>query len=157
MKIRIARKKPVDPIESGSLSDLAFLLIIYFIVIAGFAVNEGYLLRLPTKGSQRVVNVQDLVKLRLDATGGLALNGTAITVEAADAELRAAVTAKPNLTVLLSIHPDCPWQNVVDVISAAQRNEVENFSFKSEAASESASAASGAASSSGAAPGRVGS
>jgi hypothetical protein len=41
MRIRVARKKPVDPIESGSLSDLAFLLIIYFIVIAGFNVNEA--------------------------------------------------------------------------------------------------------------------
>ncbi len=133
MRIRVARKKPVDPIESGSLSDLAFLLIIYFIVIAGFTVNAGYLLRLPAKASQRIVNVQDLVKLRLDAAGGLALNGRAITPEAADAELRAAMAERPNLTVLLSIHPDCPWQNVVDVISAAQRNHVENFSFKSEA------------------------
>lgn len=132
MKVRIARKKPVDPIESGSLSDLAFLLIIYFIVIAGFTVNAGYLLKLPTAGSQRIVNVQDLVKLRLDATGNLALNGAAVSVEVADAELSEAIAAQPNLTVLLSIHPDCPWQSVVDVISAAQRNRVENFSFRSE-------------------------
>lgn len=133
MNIRIARKKPVDPIESGSLSDMAFLLIIYFIVIAGFNVNSGYLLRLPTMGSQRVVNTQELVKLRLDATGRLELNGKSVTVDAADRELKTAVASRPNLTVLLSIDPDCPWQSVVDVISSAQRNQVENFSFKAEA------------------------
>ncbi len=144
MNVRIARKKPVDPMESGSLQDLAFLLIIYFIVIAGFTVNSGYLLRLPTKASQRVVNVQDLVKLRLDAAGGLALNGKAITTAEADAELRAAMAERPNLTVLLSIHPDCPWQDVVDVIAAAQRNHVENFSFKSEASAPSAPGATSA-------------
>ena len=157
MKIRIARKKPVDPIESGSLSDLAFLLIIYFIVIAGFTVNVGYLLALPLKGSQRIVNVQDLVKLRLDASGSLSLNGAAVTVDAADAELRAAVAVKPDLTVLLSIHPDCPWQRVVDVISASQRNNVENFSFKSESEPEVSPAASQAAAAQRSASGRTGS
>lgn len=137
MNIRIVRKKPVDPIESGSLSDMAFLLIIYFIVIAGFNVNSGFLLRLPVKGSQRVVNTQELVKLRLDATGAFLMDGRPITVDGAETELRAAITVRPNLTVVLSIDPDCPWQNVVDVISMAQRNRVENFSFKSEAAGES--------------------
>lgn len=138
MNIRIVRKKPVDPIESGSLSDMAFLLIIYFIVIAGFNVNSGFLLRLPVKGSQRIVNTQELVKLRLDAAGSFLMDGRPITVDGAEAELRSAIAARPNLTVVLSIDPDCPWQNVVDVISMAQRNRVENFSFKSEAAGERA-------------------
>jgi biopolymer transport protein ExbD len=132
VNIRIVRKKPVDPIESGSLSDMAFLLIIYFIVIAGFNVNAGFLLNLPVKGSQRIVNTQELVKLRLDAAGSFLMDGRTVTVAGAESELRAAITIRPNLTVVLSIDPDCPWQNVVDVISMAQRNKVENFSFKSE-------------------------
>jgi len=135
VNIRLPRKKAVDPIESGSLSDLAFLLIIYFIVIAGFNVNAGFLLNVPAKDSRRVVNTRDLLKLRLDASGAFSLDGRQLDLEAAELALTDAVTAKPNLTVLLSIDPECPWQQVVDAVAAAQRSKAENFSFRMEGGS----------------------
>ena len=38
----------------------------------------------------------------------------------------------PNMTFLLLINQDCPYQNVIDVIHAVRINGVENFSFRME-------------------------
>ena len=46
---RFVRHNVEDAGSSGSLNDLSFLLIIFFIVIAGFNVNKGFLLNLPSK------------------------------------------------------------------------------------------------------------
>lgn len=135
MRIRIERKKPVDPIESGSLSDLAFLLIIYFIVIAGFNVNLGFLLNLPGKNSVRVVQTVDLTKFRLDREGNLSVDGAPSDFASAEATLRSRIASRPNLTLLLTIAPECPWQRVVEAVGMAQRAKVENFSFKKDGGS----------------------
>ncbi|OHD12436.1 MAG: hypothetical protein A2Z96_03860 [Spirochaetes bacterium GWB1_48_6] len=132
MNLRPKRRTVTDPIESGSLSDLAFLLIIYFIVIAGFNVNLGYLLNLPSKDSQRMVNTQDLIRLKLNETGDLYLGDEVLSLPGMETTLKEGIGRRPNLTVLLSINSACPWQRVVDVIGAAQRTQVENFSFKME-------------------------
>jgi biopolymer transport protein ExbD len=135
MRVRIARRKPVDPSESGALNDLAFLLIIYFIVIAGFNVNLGFLLNLPGKDSVRVVQTQDLAKFRLDAAGSLSVDGAAADFAAAEAGLRRRIAERPNLTMILYIDPACPWQYVVEAVAMAQRSRVENFSFKKDGGS----------------------
>lgn len=133
MTIRSRRRPGMDPAESGALNDLAFLLIIYFIVIAGFNVNLGYLLNLPGKDTQRLVNTQELIRLRLDPAGELSLGGEVLSLPGMEETLAKGVSLRPNLTVVLFIDPACPWQRVVDVIGAAQRTRVENFSFKMEA------------------------
>ena len=46
---RPPRRNIEDSSSSGALNDLSFLLIIFFIVIAGFNVNKGFLLNLPSK------------------------------------------------------------------------------------------------------------
>ena len=50
---RLTRRNLEDAGSSGPLNDLSFLLIIFFIVIAGFNVNKGFLLNLPSISCQR--------------------------------------------------------------------------------------------------------
>jgi len=130
MKPLLKRRAPGDPGESGALNDLSFLLIVFFIVIAGFNVNKGFLVNLPDASRPRLVHDEDLVKCALSATGEIRLEGETVTPEA----MRNAILAKkakyPNMTFLLTVDPDAPWQSVVDVIHEIRRLKVENFSFR---------------------------
>ncbi|MBP5438363.1 MAG: biopolymer transporter ExbD [Treponema sp.] len=129
---RLTRRNLEDAGSSGSLNDLSFLLIIFFIVIAGFNVNKGFLLNLPSKEKPIVVNTEDILKCSLTADGKILMEGK----ETPLAELTSLVDAKlkswPNLTFLLTIDSECPYQNVVNVISTIRRLKVENFSFRME-------------------------
>jgi len=129
MKIRTRRKNKFDLSDSATLSDLAFLLIIYFIVIAVFNVNSGFLLGLPRKNSTKLVNVDDLVRIELDRDGRLLLKGEPVEAARLEEIVSETKQARPNMTFQLRIHPDVPYQEVVNVIDLVKKLEVDNFAF----------------------------
>jgi len=127
---RFVRHKNDDSSTSGSLNDLSFLLIIFFIVIAGFNVNRGFLLNLPSKEKPVLVNNEDILKCSLNAQGEIFLDGEKLNTEELLKKVQTKLSSWPNMTFLLTIDKDCPYQNVVDVISCVRNLKVENFSFK---------------------------
>lgn len=153
MKVRRRRKRGIDIADSGALSDLAFLLIIFFIVIAVFNVNLGFVLGLPRQDSTKVVNTEDLVRATLSPTGELITGGTEVTTERLEAILRERRAVRPNMTFLLAIDPETPYQRVVDVVGVVRRTGVERFSFRMDGAQRGTTGAGGATGSGGAAPG----
>jgi biopolymer transport protein ExbD len=114
------------------MSDIAFLLIIYFLVIAGFNVDKGFTLALPAKNSTRLVLKNDIARFDLDAAGALSQGGKPLTLEQAESGLASALRLHPNLAVVLSINPDAPWQSVVNFVSIARKLNVDSFSFSME-------------------------
>jgi biopolymer transport protein ExbD len=127
MRLNRRRKLPFD--NSGASSDIAFLLIIYFIVIAGFNVNQGFLMNLPAKDSTRLILKEELLRFELDGGGNLFRRGEAVDRFSAEGEIREAVRLRPNTAVVLTVAPSAPWQQVVSFVELAQRLEVEAFSF----------------------------
>ena len=132
MKIKKVDKKHFDPAESGSLNDLAFLLIIYFIVIATFNINKGFLLALPQKSSTKVINVEDIIRVNLNNEGKLFYQNTEINISELEETVTDRLKIRPNLTFLLKINPDTPYQNVVYIIDTVRKLNVDNFSFSME-------------------------
>jgi biopolymer transport protein ExbD len=127
---RFMKHAPDDSSRSGAFNDLSFLLIIFFIVIAGFNVNKGFLLNLPVKDKPRIVKTDDLMKCRLTADGTILVDNKSLTVE----ELRTAISEKkakwPHMTFLLLIDSETEYQHVVDIIYEIKQQKVENFSFR---------------------------
>jgi len=116
-----------DPM--GALNDLSFLLIIYFLVIAGFNTNRGFLLNLPSREKPRIVQKDDLLRLSLSREGELLFEGEGLSEEALDTLLAQNLAAHPNMTVFLSLDPDVPYQRFVDTVHVIRERRVENFSF----------------------------
>ena len=127
---RQPRRNVEDSSSSGALNDLSFLLIIFFIVIAGFNVNKGFLLNLPSKEKPIVVNTNDILKCELDKNGALFLDGQEIKLEALSKKISDKLKTQPNMTFLLTINPETHYQNVIDVVAAIRKLKVENFSFR---------------------------
>ena len=129
---RFMKHAPDDSSSSGALNDLSFLLIIFFIVIAGFNVNKGFLLNLPVKDKPRIVKTDDLMKCRLTPDGSIFVDDKSLSLE----ELRTDVSEKkaewPNMTFLLMISPETEYQHVVDIIYEIKQLKIENFSFRME-------------------------
>jgi biopolymer transport protein ExbD len=125
----IKRRKRRSYGESGASSDLAFLLIVYFIVIAGFNVNKGFLLTLPAKDSQRLIQQDELLRFNLDSGGAIIFQGAPCDFPAAEREIRAKLASYPNTALLLTVDPQSPWQALVSFVELAQDLEVDSFSF----------------------------
>lgn len=127
--MKIPRRKKRAFYESNASSDIAFLLIIYFIVITGFNINKGFLLDLPAKDSTKVVMKDDILRVALNETGAIVIFEKETNKEEAESIIKAAVARNPNIAVILSVSPLAPWQGVVSFVETAQRLNVDSFSF----------------------------
>lgn len=129
MGFSIKRKNKINIGDSGALSDLAFLLIIFFIVIAVFNINSGFMLALPQKHSEKLVNIEDIVKVDLTKNNTFLYKGDVKTVEEVEDIIRKKLITHPNMTFYLRIDPETRYQNVVTVVDIIKKLDVENFSF----------------------------
>lgn len=130
MRLPFKRRAANDPGDSGALNDLSFLLIVFFIVIAGFNVNKGFLVNLPDSQKPRVVQTDDLMKCSFDPEGKLYLDSKAISIPELSEKIREKKTQYPNMTFLLTIDESTEWEYVVALIHEIRRMDVENFSFR---------------------------
>jgi len=115
--------------DTAASSDLAFLLIIYFLVMAGFNINQGFLMNLPAKNTTRLIYKEDLLRFEMDSSGKILYEGMEMNIAAAEQQIRSSITNRPDLAVVLSIDPGAPWQQVVYFVELAQKLNVEAFSF----------------------------
>ena len=125
----INRRKRAAFRETAASSDLAFILIIYFLVIAGFNTNLGFIMNLPEKDSTRLILREDLIRFEMDRTGSIIYQGEEMDLSGVEQEIRSAVAGHPHLAVVLSIDGEAPWQQVVYFVELAQKLEIESFSF----------------------------
>ena len=127
--MRIKRRNRIAASESSAASDVAFLLIIYFLVIAGFNINQGFLMNLPAKDSTRLILREELMRFEMDSSGAVFHNGEKLELPETEREIRLAIASHPNLAVILSIDGKAPWQQVVYFVELAQKLKVDSFSF----------------------------
>ena len=127
--MKLKRPRRLAFAETSAASDVAFLLIIYFIVIAGFNVNKGFLINLPAKDSTRLILKEDLIRFELDNEGYILYEEGLIGITEAGNLIRSAMASNPNIAVLLTIDPAASWQRVVSFVELAQDLKIDSFSF----------------------------
>jgi biopolymer transport protein ExbD len=128
--MHINRKKKRLSDAGSATSDIAFILIIYFIVIAAFNINKGFLINLPSPDVTQLKLKDDILRYELNDTGAILYNDNEITLKQAETNIAVSIARHPNLALLLTISPDTPWQYVVSFVELAQKLHVDSFSFK---------------------------
>ncbi|MDR1838657.1 MAG: biopolymer transporter ExbD [Treponema sp.] len=127
MKIKHLKKTSFQ--DSSAASDVAFLLIIYFMVIAGFNINRGFLLNLPAKDSTRIILGEDLIRFEMDREGRILHDKEIINIQTAKNIIHSGKISNPNIAVIITIDGQAHWQNVVYFVELAQDMEIDSFSF----------------------------
>jgi len=127
--MKIKRLKRHSFLDSSAASDVAFLLIIYFIVIAGFNINKGFLMILPGKDSQRLILKEDLLRFELDEEGRIVREEEILSITNAKRLIQIAQRENPNIAVIVTIDGQAHWQNVVSFVELAQDCKIDSFSF----------------------------
>jgi biopolymer transport protein ExbD len=127
--MNLKRKKKTGFLESSASSDIAFLLIIYFLVIAGFNITTGFFINLPAKDSTRLILKEDLIRFEMDGEGNISHNAEIIGIADAGNLISAARASNPDIAVMLTIDPQTLWQPVVTFVELAQDLRIEAFSF----------------------------
>ena len=127
--MKIDRRKKSGFLETCSASDLAFLLIIYFLVIAGFNINQGFIVNLPARDSTRLILREDLIRFEMNSSGDIIYRDESKSIPEARTLIQTVQGINPNIAVVITIDSQARWQNVVSFVELAKDLQIDSFSF----------------------------
>lgn len=117
--------KPYDTINVTPMLDLAYVLLVIFIIMTTASV-QGLKINLP-KPSNKPSPVQKEVRIvQILPDGSLMLNGTPITLPELESRLTAAVAKDPDAPVMIKGDPQAHYARVVDIVDMAGRLHIGN-------------------------------
>ena len=120
------KSKVSDEIPTASMADIAFLLLIFFLVTTGFPKDNGLEVVLPEQGEEVEVSQKNILHMIVMPGGIVELKrGESTSIQQVRADRiesiwRQEVTANPNLIAAVKTHPDAPHRYMVDVLDALQ-------------------------------------
>ncbi len=113
------RKKGGPEIPSASMADIAFELMIFFLVATTFDVDTGIGLVLPPAAEtteQVKVKQSDIAKLLVNAAGEVLLDGELITVPQIRETIKNKIKANPKLIVSIKTDRETSYSRYVEVL-----------------------------------------
>ena len=120
------KSKVSDEIPSSSMADIAFLLLIFFLVTTTFPKDKGLQIVLPEQAEEVEVSQKNVLHIIVNPNGTVTIkrgeSQQEQVVRPDDVEniWRLDVAQNPILIAAVKTHPDAPYRYMVDVLDALQ-------------------------------------
>jgi biopolymer transport protein ExbD len=128
------KKGALGEITMASTSDVAFLLLIFFIVTTIFAAEQGLTLVLPGKQKQEDDTVRvaekNIATIFVQADNAITLDKRPITVNHIKRAIEDRLLANPKLVVVLKVHPDADYGMMVACLDELRLANATKVSLK---------------------------
>ena len=115
--MRFKRRLPPDDeaVPMATMADIAFLLIIFFMLTTVFSVDRGLRIELPETAVGDALEVRELV-VTIPAEGAVHLNGKPLPLEALGRRVAEARRRNPRIPVVVRSDRRVPYGRVADVM-----------------------------------------
>ena len=120
------KSKVSDEIPSSSMADIAFLLLIFFLVTTTFPKDKGLAIVLPEQAQEQEVSQKNVLHIIINPTGTVIIKRgeqqQEQQVRPGDVEAiwRQGFAENENLIAAVKTHRDAPYRFMVDVLDALQ-------------------------------------
>jgi biopolymer transport protein ExbD len=130
------KSKVSEEIPTSSMADIAFLLLIFFLVTTVFPKDKGLAIVLPEQSEEVAVSQKNILHLIIQPNGVVDVKrGESQQIQQMrPAELeglwRQEVATNPNMIAAVKTHPDAPYRFMVDVLDALHSANAERISLQ---------------------------
>jgi biopolymer transport protein ExbD len=125
------RSKVSDEIPNASLSDIAFLLLIFFMVSTVFAIEEGLLLQLPSQeGVVKKISRKNIMRISAYPDGHVEMDDELVLIDHIKARVEQAIIDNPKLVVVVETHPEAKYGLMIDVLDELKLARATRISLK---------------------------
>ena len=125
--IKRARTKATIP--TSSMADIAFLIIVFFLVTSSFSHDKGLGLTLPPHGTATRVPSRNITKVWINAAGEIMHDQDIVSLEVMEERIRRMTEQNPRLIVSIKSDPDARYEYFVDVIDSIKQTGNDRISI----------------------------
>jgi biopolymer transport protein ExbD len=118
--MQLSEDKPYDDINITPMLDLAYVLLVIFIIMTTASV-QGMKVDLPSGGSTTKLVEKKTVVISVSNTGTVGVDATPVSMGELEAKLRGELSGAPDLTVVLKGDRAVQYQKVMDVLDLCGR------------------------------------
>jgi biopolymer transport protein ExbD len=128
--------KVSSEIPTASMADIAFLLMIFFLVTTTFPKDRGLAIVLPEQGVEAQVSQRNLLHLIIQPNGlvdvrrGESEQVQQLRPQEIEAVWRQEVSANPSIIAAVKTHPQAPYSYMIDVLDALHSANAERISLQ---------------------------
>ena len=130
------KSKVSDEVPTSSMADIAFLLLIFFLVTTTFPKDKGLAIVLPEESETVAVNQKNILHIIVQANGIIDLKrGESPQVQQVSPNQlediwRQDIAANDNLIAAVKTHPDASYKFMIDVLDALHTAGAERISLQ---------------------------
>ncbi len=136
MAILNKKSKVSDEVPTSSMADIAFLLLIFFLVTTVFPRDKGLPVVLPEQAEEVEVSQKNILHLIVQPNGvvdvkrGESEQIQQLRPDDIESLWRQEITANPLLIAAVKTHPDAPYRYMIDVLDGLQAAGAERISLQ---------------------------
>ncbi len=116
MLVEKKKSRNNSEIPMASLADIAFLLLIFFLVTTTIDVDRGIGLSLPAKGEETEVRTKNITNLLINAQGEILLDNEIIAINEISRRIEQKIQENPNLIVSVKTDRETKYDVFVQVL-----------------------------------------
>ncbi len=116
-------------IPTSSMADIAFLLIIFFLVTTSMSRDKGLGLTLPPEGSTTQVPSRNITRVWINTPGEIAHDEEIVNLDQLGSRIARMTADNPNLIVSIKTAPGARYERFVDVVDEIKRAGNEKISI----------------------------
>ena len=121
------KRRNLQEINSSSMADIAFLLLVFFLVTTTISMDKGISLVLPSEGNELEVNKKNIINILINESGRVLLDDKPTNVNSIRNIIEKKIASNPNLIFSVQTHPRTKYQdylNVLDQLKEAKATKI---------------------------------
>ena len=130
MAMKVHRYRLPAEIPTASMADIAFLLIIFFMLTAVYSSTRGLEFAFPKDDpTNQNVQPQEAIHIKIEGDGRYVVDRTPMTIEQLAGYIDMKMKQVPDKPVIIHALPDVPYFAMIDVFDVLRRLKVKNISI----------------------------
>ncbi len=133
MAARRSRLRRTAEVPTSSMADIAFLLIVFFMLTAVYTTNQGLRFQFP-KDDPTELNVQpeEAIHIKIVGDGQFQVDRVPMTLAEMGGYVQSKMEQNPEKPVIIQTMPDVPYFVMIDVFDLLRQLQVNNVSIPTE-------------------------
>jgi biopolymer transport protein ExbD len=123
------KRRDLQEINSSSMADIAFLLLVFFLVTTTISMDKGISLVLPSEGNEMEVNKTNIVNILVNEAGKVLLDDKPTRLKDIKNIAERRITKNSKVIFSVQTHPRTKYQVYVQVLDQLKSAKAQKISI----------------------------